>query len=118
MKLQPLPLIAPAVLAALAAWPSSAQAQAWCRNRDLSHAERMICRTPALQALDRDLNAIYREAVKATKPGSAVGIRESQHIWLGRRNACGLDEACIRAAYAKREADLRNYIATGKLDIE
>ena len=118
MKLQPLPLIAPAVLVALVAWPSAAHAQSWCRNRDLSHAERLICRTPALQTLDRNLNALYREAVKATKPGSAVGIRWSQHIWLGRRNACGRDEACIRAAYAKRDADLRNYIATGNLDLE
>ncbi len=110
--------LASAVLAASATWLSAAEAQSWCRNRDLSHAERLICRTPALQTLDRNLNVLYRDAVKATKPGSAVGIRESQHIWLGRRNACGLDEACIRAAYATRDAALRRYIATGDLDLE
>ncbi len=118
MKPRRLTWFAPAVLAALASWPSATQAQSWCRNRDLSHAERLICRTPALQTLDRNLNALYRDAVKATKPGSAVGIRESQHLWLGRRNACGLDEACIRAAYVKRDGDLRHYIATGNLDLE
>lgn len=108
---------ASAAFVALFALPP-AEAQSWCKNKGLSAAERLICRTPALQALDRELNAIFREAIRLTPPGSGVGIRESQHLWLGRRNSCGLDEACIRQAYAKRKTDLRTYIATGNLDTE
>lgn len=113
--LVPVLAAAPLVLM-LASVPASAQA--WCRNVGLSDAERLICRTPALQTLDRRLNATFRAAIKATKEGSGVGIRESQHLWLGRRNGCGRDRDCIAASYAKRIADLEHYMRTGDLDID
>lgn len=66
--------------------------------------EKTICQDPALNALDEQLAAAYREAGQRC---SSVELKTEQQRWLKDiRNACR-DAACLAAAYQKRLAVLQ-----------
>jgi peptidoglycan hydrolase-like protein with peptidoglycan-binding domain len=64
-------------------------------------AERAICASSPLAALDRDLARAYSTSVAsgATTPGA-------QRQWIARRNGCGGNSDCIAAAYQDRLSQL------------
>ncbi len=90
-------LLALTALALIAAPALSAGAQKlrpWCDAGALNAAERTICATPEIARLDARLAELYG----ALRSGDA-----EQDGWLrGRRDDCGADIACLRAAYTER----------------
>lgn len=66
--------------------------------------EKTICNTPALDKLDSDLGATYKEAVR--KDGS---IKQEQQAWIKERNKCS-NTNCLEEAYKTRIADLTQTI--------
>lgn len=66
-------------------------------------AEKAICSTPRLSALDEELAAVYAAARKTN-----ADVRESQREWMaGDREECDDDADCLEASYLTRIAALR-----------
>lgn len=75
-------------------------------------AERAACFTPAIARLDRELAAVYAEALTAAgRNGDAAQarLRASQQAWIGRRNACARGQlvACVTDSYQRRIAAIQ-----------
>lgn len=70
---------------------------AWCASPRIS-AEATICGDADLLSLDSVLNVAYRRA-KSDSPSSIAEIDHEHKRWIGRRNACENDAACIRRRY-------------------
>ena len=62
-------------------------------------AERLVCATPALAKLDKELARDYRQARSATQDVEALA--REQRRWLARRDRCS-DVGCLRASYEDR----------------
>lgn len=69
--------------------------------------EKLICADSGLSTQDKTLAAVYRQAASLTAGGSEP--RQSQRLWLKRRNACA-DADCVAALYASRIAELEDAI--------
>jgi uncharacterized protein len=70
-------------------------------------AERSICASPRLWIYDRVLSKVY-DARRLTLPADdAAGLLRTQRSWLGRRDACGDDPACLEALYSSRLEEIR-----------
>jgi hypothetical protein len=69
----------------------------WCASPRIA-AEAAICGDADLLSLDGVLNVAYRRA-KGDSPGSIAAIDHEHKRWIGRRNACGGDTACLRRRY-------------------
>jgi hypothetical protein len=86
-----LAFVAALVLIGMASWAAPARAQSFnCRHAKLP-AEVAICQSPELRALDSEMATDYF-SLDVKRPGN-------QARWLRRRNACGYNEPCLRAAY-------------------
>jgi len=76
--------------------------------------EKLICTTPELAALDRELARQFDSAITLPKVKS-VELRNSEHIWVDERGQCaqaGSAEAvlaCVRKAYEDRIAFLSDH---------
>jgi uncharacterized protein YecT (DUF1311 family) len=81
---------------------STAAATSFDCSKAVNAAEKIACSTPDISQLDDALAAAYN-AAQARSSDRAALARE-QRLWLARRNACGSDQACIRAAYESRLA--------------
>ncbi|AWV08109.1 MliC family protein [Marilutibacter maris] len=71
--------------------------------------ERLICDDPGLAALDRRLDAAYREALEAAGDGRDT-LKATQIGWLKGRGDCWKAEDkvnCVREAYLTRLVDLQ-----------
>lgn len=100
-----------ALSAALSPSPTVAASFSCMAVEDLSGAERMVCRNPALGALDERLDSWYRRAlVRAGYFEQTDQVRAEQRAWLDRRNACGASYFCLRRAYKQRIRTLSNYV--------
>lgn len=65
--------------------------------------ERAICSDIDLARLDRNLADAYAQALSwASDDAEKIKIRDAQRKWIGERNACGGDVACLTAAYDAR----------------
>jgi uncharacterized protein len=73
-------------------------------SRKVSSVERVICSNEELSKLDDMLAAAYK-TVRARSPNDTQLARE-QRQWLTRRDACGNNLDCLRAAYKERVKDL------------
>ena len=93
----------------MAVWPAGAAA---APSFDCAKAgtptEHAICGAPALAALDSALAEAYRAARAGAGEAERARIRAEQIAWLGRRDACGADAACLEARMAARLAALRD----------
>lgn len=70
-----------------------------------TRTEKMICADGELSGLDGELARAYRGAL--AKTDSAASLKTEQHAWLtNQRNKC-FDVACLREAYEKRLAGLK-----------
>jgi uncharacterized protein len=89
----------PLIVASLALLASSsAFAQSYdCKNSKTA-AELVVCDSPDLSRLDRQLNRVY------ARSNTSVW---KQRAWLRSRNACGIDARCIRRLYLRRIEELR-----------
>ncbi|HEX7638142.1 MAG TPA: hypothetical protein VF457_07085 [Burkholderiaceae bacterium] len=77
-----------------------------CAVTSLRPAERQVCATPVLSALDDALGPAYRR-VRVQDPSAPA----SQRRWLEKRNRCS-DHACLLLAYETRLAVLRRQVDT------
>jgi uncharacterized protein YecT (DUF1311 family) len=65
--------------------------------------EKAICSDIPLARLDRALADSYAQALSwASDDAEKAKIRDAQRAWIGKRNACGGDVACLTAAYDAR----------------
>lgn len=93
---------------AVAFWSAgAAAAPSFDCARASTPTEHAICGAPALAALDRALADAYRAARTGAGEAERARIRAEQIAWLGRRDACGADAACLEARMAARLAALR-----------
>ena len=88
---------------------SSAGAPPWCKTAQ-KPAEQTICSNPQLSRLDGVLNVAYRRAITdgAKQRGE---IDHEQPRWMGRRDACGTDVACIERRYREQIQFLESFFA-------
>lgn len=71
--------------------------------------ETAICSDIPLARLDRGLADAYAQALSwAADEAAKDDLRAAQRTWIGERNACGGDVACLTAAYEGRLAALQN----------
>lgn len=72
-------------------------------SRATLRAEKLVCSTPSLAKLDKDLARAYRQAHDtAQDPGA---LAREQRRWLAGRNKCA-DNACLEAAYEARSRSI------------
>ena len=77
----------------------------------MSPAERKICASSSLGALDERLDSWYRRAqVRAGYFEQTEWLRGEQLRWLASRDACGASYFCLRRHYVSRIRALRNYV--------
>lgn len=73
-------------------------------------AEKTVCASRELAALDRKLNETYSDAMRVWPTDEQTRQRAAQKQWLTQRNACSkADDAtlCLREAYKRRQAELQ-----------
>lgn len=77
----------------------------------LNAAERLVCSSRQLGALDERLDSWYRRAlIRARYFDQTRQVRGDQRAWIENRNACGARYFCIRRAYRERIRELANYV--------
>ena len=78
-----------------------------------TRGERAVCAEPGLAALDRQMAAIYVDAMRDADPATAAMLRRSRDRFLGYRDQCPSDD-CIADTYRGRIREIRD-IASGRL---
>ncbi|WP_313915087.1 MliC family protein [Tahibacter sp.] len=79
-------------------------------------AEKTVCASRELAAMDRKLNEAYSDAMRTWAADEQTRQRAAQKQWLSQRNACSKAEdapLCLRDAYRRRQIELQ--ILSGKL---
>jgi len=81
-----------------------------CAKTALRSLERLMCRSPMLSALDREMNRVLALATRAARGSAAAQLAKDQAAWAARRVACAkskTQEACLRELYVARIAEIR-----------
>jgi uncharacterized protein len=65
-----------------------------------------------LAALDRQMSAVYFDAVRSADPGTRAALQRSRNRFLSFRDRCSSD-ACIADTYRGRIREIRD-IADGR----
>lgn len=95
--------------------PAEAQASFDCRRA--SHpSEIAVCQNAGLAAVDRNLDAAFRAALKRSE--NPDGLRAEQRLWLRDLRNCGEDPFCLEETYADRIEALENGPAEADLTAE
>lgn len=71
----------------------------------LANAEKLICASPELAALDREVAASLAREMEGQSESRVEELRSDQHNWTTTRNGCGTTPdpaACIRESYRRR----------------
>ncbi len=102
LAISPLGILAMSLCAAL---PGDADAMD-C-GKASTPTERTVCGDKKLLLLDRDLTVVYEKFIKTFSDTGrythlVAETQAGQKKWLPKRNACGTDAACIKAAYEER----------------
>jgi hypothetical protein len=71
-----------------------------------TRTEKMVCTSPRLAALDREMASLFYALMAGADPGTRSHLRRSRDAFLSRREGCG-SEGCIDSAYRSRMAELR-----------
>jgi hypothetical protein len=76
--------------------------------------EVLICQTPKLAELDRQLARVYSAYMNDNKGGFREHMRRIQEEWLQQRHACGYNRDCIEDLYYQQlggfgDADINHY---------
>ena len=86
----------------------------WCGEQgSLNAAERTICNTRSLWALDEQLNTSYPSAMNVVGPQQRPRLQSSQREWLKARNGCGGSTGCLTTVYNDRIQSLEGIIRRG-----
>jgi uncharacterized protein len=73
--------------------------------------EVIVCRTPALSALDSEMGGLWYAYSRVPMYMGGRGARADEaQAFLARRRACGRNVGCLTIAYRARIADLRRGI--------
>ena len=70
--------------------------------RARTSSERAVCANPGLAALDRTMASRYVDALRTADPAAAQLLRQTRDPFLGYRERCGSDAACIDRVYLGR----------------
>jgi uncharacterized protein YecT (DUF1311 family) len=97
----------PAALAFHAAASTGHSQPSFDCDRSLNPTERRICDIDRLSSLDRDLAALYRGLTGRGDARLQAAMAIWQKSWIGQRDRCGTDVACIDRQYQGRIAELR-----------
>ncbi len=75
--------------------------------------EKAICAKPTLNILDQRMGGKYKALIGLLGKDSAQAssVRAEQVWWLGQRDGCGSDAACLRGAIGNRIKELDSYTA-------
>ena len=65
-------------------------------------SERAICASPELAGLDQMMAHLYQKAWAARTRAARHALAGQQKQWLGYRNACGSDRACLTEVHHQR----------------
>ena len=85
------------------ALPHAASAASFdCDRANLAADEKVICDTRSLNDADVKMVTTFDLLAGLMAMGNRDKMHEDQSGWLKRRQACGEDVACIRAAYDER----------------
>ena len=103
----------PAIFAALALTlaallcAATAQAQSFSCAFSQSQAQMAICNSEDLLVLDEKLSAMVAQRMaRSATMVEREALARDQSAWMGNRNACGTDEACLLQSYGERIAQL------------
>jgi uncharacterized protein len=75
----------------------------------LGEAEAAVCADGALAELDLRLAAAYSLLAGSLDAEARQRLAVTQRRWLGRRDGCGADHACLATAYSERLAAIRGW---------
>lgn len=100
----PSTLLSIGVLLAGATLAVDASAASFKCTSKSSASEKIVCKEPALSALDDRLAAAWQRAKDATLDTAALEAART-HQWLWRQHNCS-DEACVKSWYDRRIAEL------------
>jgi uncharacterized protein len=98
-----------AILALSAACLSSGGARAAsfdCDAEELKPDEKVICDNRALNDADVKMATTFDLLSGLLAMGSRGTLQDEQTVWLKKRQECGADAACIKAAYDERMKQL------------
>lgn len=80
-------------------------------------AEKAICASPELGALDRELASTFNDTVRNGAAAQQSRQRTAQKTWLAQRNACATTAdtpVCLRETYRRRIVELQ--IQSGRIE--
>ncbi|MBB3539448.1 hypothetical protein [Rhizobium sp. BK399] len=101
MKSRKLPLAIAAL--ALLTLPCAAQAASFdCNAKELKPDEKAICENRALNDADVKMVTTFDLLSGLMAMGSRGTLQDEQTAWLTKRQECGSNAACIKAAYDER----------------
>ncbi|WP_298432991.1 hypothetical protein [uncultured Jannaschia sp.] len=98
--------IAATLLAVFLSLPAAAQQPSFDCTRARLPAEHAICRDPAIAALDRRMATAFRTTLDGVTSAERERRRLEQRTWLGWRNTCARDAACLARRYGARIEEL------------
>lgn len=91
--------------------PADAASFSCMEDSRLNAAERAVCRSGTLGALDERLDSWFRRAlVRAGYFEQTAEVEAAQRAWLARRDACGSNRFCLKRAYRERIRQLSDYV--------
>ncbi len=76
----------------------------------MANSEKLICDTPELAALDREVAGELAKMLKGQPEDRETELNSEQHIWTTTRNACATSAdavGCVRTAYRQRLVALK-----------
>ncbi|MBX5150194.1 hypothetical protein HJB78_04170 [Rhizobium lentis] len=77
-----------------------------CDAKELKPDEKAICDNRALNDADVKMVTTFELLSGLLAMGSRGALQDEQTAWLKRRQECGADAACIKAAYDERMKQL------------
>ncbi|CDZ60684.1 Hypothetical protein NGAL_HAMBI2605_11570 [Neorhizobium galegae bv. orientalis] len=87
----------------LSGLPRTAAAASFdCERADLAADEKVICDTRTLNDADVKMVTTFDILTSLMAMGNRGKLQDEQSAWLKRRQACGEDVECLRAAYGER----------------
>ena len=82
-------------------------------NSALSPATRLVCSSPQLAALDRQLASLWGDTIARASSSERARLLQNDARFMARRDACS-SEPCVRAAYATQIGEIRSVAASGR----
>jgi uncharacterized protein len=77
-----------------------------CDAEELKPDEKVICDNRALNDADVKMATTFDLLSGLLAMGSRGTLQDEQTVWLKKRQECGADAACIKAAYDERMKQL------------